>query len=237
MLSGIGANAGARADVLYAPGDVITVGETFKIKVLATPGHTAGCLCYYTASGGVGRVFTGDALLIRGCGRTDFQGGALVFFYVLDPELRAAHPSCGRPDIQGGAPLLHARHVTKRNDTRARCLSSYAGCSIAAAVVHSQISTLPVANLRGACMCTGSSDTLYDSVHSQIFTLPDETAVYPAHDYKGATSSSVKEEKACNPRLTKTKEEFSGIMKNLNLPYPKKIDLALPANIICGSSE
>lgn len=76
--SGIGAQAGAEADILYQPGDVITIGDTVEVTALATPGHTAGCLSYYTTSGGIGRVFTGDALLIRGCGRTDFQGGTLA---------------------------------------------------------------------------------------------------------------------------------------------------------------
>jgi sulfur dioxygenase len=61
--------------------------------------------------------------------------------------------------------------------------------------------------------------------------------VYPAHDYKGLTSSSVLEEKTCNPRLTKGKIEFGELMKNLNLPYPKKIDVAMPANIACGVTD
>ena len=102
-------------------------------------------------------VFTGDALLVRGCGRTDFQGG--------------------------------------------------------------------------------SAETLYDSVHAQIFTLPDDTVVYPAHDYKGHRSSTVGEEKRLNPRLSKSKAEFVEIMGNLGLPYPKKIDEALPLNLVCGIQE
>ena len=81
----------------------------------------------------------------------------------------------------------------------------------------------------------GSSDTLYDSVHEQIFTLPEDTIVYPAHDYQGRTSSSVQVEKTTNPRLAKTtKEEFGNIMANLKLSYPKKIDVAVPANMRCG---
>ena len=60
--------------------------------------------------------------------------------------------------------------------------------------------------------------------------------VYPAHDYKGRTSSTVGKEKETNPRLgkAKTKEEFIEIMANLNLSYPKKIDVAVPANMPCG---
>ncbi len=63
----------------------------------------------------------------------------------------------------------------------------------------------------------GSATTLYHSVHSQLFSLPPGTLVYPAHDYKGRTCSSVAEEAAHNPRLTKTEEEFVQIMTNLNL--------------------
>ena len=126
-----------------------------KIKALATPGHTNGCMSFYLQEQAL--VFTGDALLIRGCGRTDFQGG--------------------------------------------------------------------------------DSDMLYDCVHSQIFTLPDETRIYPAHDYKGMTSSSVWEEKLNNPRLTLPKNDFKVFMQNLKLPYPKKIDASLPANLVCGIDQ
>jgi sulfur dioxygenase len=71
---------------------------------------------------------------------------------------------------------------------------------------------------------------LYDGVWGRILSLPENFTIYPAHDYKGMTKSSVAEEKKLNPRLTKTKEEFINIMKNLGLPYPKKIDISLPAN-------
>nr|QTJ02333.1 persulfide dioxygenase [Xenograpsus testudinatus] len=80
----------------------------------------------------------------------------------------------------------------------------------------------------------GSPDTLYNSVHSQILSLPEDFALYPAHDYKGLTVTSVSEEKQFNPRLTKSKEEFIDLMNNLGLPYPKKIDMSLPANKVCG---
>jgi sulfur dioxygenase len=83
-------------------------------------------------------------------------------------------------------------------------------------------------------MLLGSSETLYHSVHDKLFTLPDEVAVYPAHDYKGRTSSSIWEEKHHNPRLTKSLEEFVAIMAALNLPYPKKIDASVPSNLQCG---
>ncbi|KAM3960259.1 persulfide dioxygenase ETHE1, mitochondrial isoform 2-T2 [Aphomia sociella] len=80
----------------------------------------------------------------------------------------------------------------------------------------------------------GSSEALYKSVHQKIFTLPDHYTLYPAHDYKGLTATTVGEEKKYNPRLTKSMEDFVGIMNNLNLPYPKMIDKALPANRVCG---
>ena len=143
----------AKADVRVEPGDKIEFGGR-HVVVRATPGHTAGCVCLVTDDETM--VFTGDTLLISGCGRTDFQGG--------------------------------------------------------------------------------SASDLYDNVHSQLFTLPDVCVVYPAHDYKGRFSSKIGVEKENNPRLggTKTKEEFIEIMKNLNLSYPKKLDVAVPANMRCG---
>ncbi|XP_043540587.1 persulfide dioxygenase ETHE1, mitochondrial-like, partial [Chiloscyllium plagiosum] len=122
------------------------------LDVRATPGHTNGCVTYVLNDRSI--AFTGDALLIRGCGRTDFQ--------------------------------------------------------------------------------QGSSESLYRSVHSQIFTLPDQCLLYPAHDYTGQTVTTVGEEKRLNPRLSKSLSEFIAIMNNLNLPYPKQIDEALPANMVCG---
>lgn len=82
----------------------------------------------------------------------------------------------------------------------------------------------------------GSSDRLYESVHEKLFTLPDDTRVYPGHDYKGQTASTIGLEKKYNLRLggTKTKEEFKKIMSELNLANPKKIHQALPANLSCG---
>jgi sulfur dioxygenase len=144
------------ADVLVEDGDVIRFGR-HTLTVLATPGHTNGCVTYVTADRTM--AFTGDALLIRGCGRTDMQQG----------------------------------------DAR----------------------------------------TLYRSVHGKIFTLPDHCAVYPAHDYAGRTRSTVGEEKASNPRLGggKTEAEFVVIMQNLDLAYPRKIDVAVPANARCGRLE
>lgn len=82
----------------------------------------------------------------------------------------------------------------------------------------------------------GSASELYESIHKKIFTLPDETKIYPAHDYKGILSSSVALEKKFNPRVgeNKSKEEFVQIMKELKLADPKKIHEAIPANLACG---
>ena len=141
------------ADVLVKDGDILRFGSC-GVEVFETPGHTAGCLTYVTLDRAM--AFTGDALLIRGCGRTDFQGG--------DPQ------------------------------------------------------------------------ELYRSVHDKLFALPGSTLIYPAHDYKGRTASSVDEERRCNPRLGggKTAAEFETIMRGLSLAYPKFIDVALPRNVRCG---
>jgi len=142
------------SDVDLQDGDELEFGG-YTIKALSTPGHTDGCTSYYIK----GMVFTGDAMLIRGCGRTDFQ--------------------------------------------------------------------------------QGSADSLYESVHQKLFTLSDNTLVYPAHDYNGMAVSSIGEEKKFNPRLGsgKSKADFVEIMNNLNLAKPKKIDVAVPANMKCGKVD
>lgn len=82
----------------------------------------------------------------------------------------------------------------------------------------------------------GSAPTLYRSIHEQIFSLPDEALLYPGHDYRGRTATTVGEEKRLNPRLGggKSLEEFAAIMENLKLAAPKKIAEAVPANLACG---
>ncbi|EEB20344.1 ETHE1 protein, putative [Pediculus humanus corporis] len=150
----ISKSSGALADIVVTENDKIDFGR-HVLEIRPTPGHTNGCVTYVCHEQGL--AFTGDALLIRGCGRTDFQ--------------------------------------------------------------------------------EGSSKTLYNSVHSQIFTLPDNYRLFPAHDYKGQTSTTVAEEKMFNPRLTKSIDEFIDIMSKLNLSYPKLIDKAVPANKVCGIQE
>lgn len=123
-----------------------------QIEPLHTPGHTDGHFSYLMGE----RVFTGDALLIDGCGRTDFQNG--------------------------------------------------------------------------------DAGTLYKSVTEKLFSLPEDTLLYPGHDYQHRRVSSIGQEKNRNPRLgaQKSLEEFIEIMGKLNLPYPKFIDYAVPGNRLCG---
>jgi len=137
-------------------GDRIRFGK-HELEVRETPGHTSGCISFVSQEGRM--AFTGDALLIRDCGRTDFQ--------------------------------------------------------------------------------QGDSHTLFKSVREQILSLPESFTLYPAHDYKGRMAPSVREENKLNPRLGQAKSEadFVKIMSELKLPYPRKIDAALPANSHCGVPE
>ena len=142
------------ADVLLKDGDVIQVGQ-FDIKTIHTPGHTSGCVCYYTC----GMLFTGDTLFIGGTGRTDFQGG--------------------------------------------------------------------------------SAGLLYDNVVKKLFCYPNNTIVYPAHDYSGKVLSTIGEEKKWNTNVGVkiTKSEFIENERNKSRSYPKKIDIAVPANMKCGQTS
>uniref|UniRef100_A0AC35F8G6 Metallo-beta-lactamase domain-containing protein n=1 Tax=Panagrolaimus sp. PS1159 TaxID=55785 RepID=A0AC35F8G6_9BILA len=83
----------------------------------------------------------------------------------------------------------------------------------------------------------GSAKTLYESIHNQIFTLPDDYLLYPGHDYSGQTVTNVGEEKQFNPRLNSGKKHFINIMENLKLPHPRLIERAVPANKVCGVFE
>lgn len=137
----------APAEVQLNDGDIIAFGADDQITVLHTPGHTAGSVSYLWR----GNVFTGDTLLIDGCGRTDFQ--------------------------------------------------------------------------------SGSAAALYDSVVGKLFALPDTTRLWPGHDYKGQSVSTIGWEKRHNARLAgSSKEEFVALMGALNLPKPALIDIAVPAN-------
>ena len=81
----------------------------------------------------------------------------------------------------------------------------------------------------------GSAETLYYSVQRELFKLPDDTIIFPGHEYNGKTHSTIGFEKINNPRLSKTKEEFVTIMNELHLPYPNKMDIAVPANMQDGA--
>ncbi len=76
----------------------------------------------------------------------------------------------------------------------------------------------------------------YDSIFGKLLQLPEKTLVYPAHDYKGRTRSTIGEERAHNPRLqVGSKAEYIALMKELRLPNPKLMDVAVPANLACGA--
>lgn len=80
----------------------------------------------------------------------------------------------------------------------------------------------------------GDAGTLYDSISHKLFTLADDTILYPAHDYRGHTRSTIGEEKRFNPRMTQSRAEFIETMNALDLPDPTKMMEALPANLACG---
>src|SRR3954469_24296177 len=82
----------------------------------------------------------------------------------------------------------------------------------------------------------GDPAAMYRSIHEQIFTLPDDCLLYPAHDYRGLTVTSVAEERRYNPRIGGEIGigDFTGYMKNLRLAHPKMLDIAVPANLRCG---
>ena len=135
-------------------GDQIAVGK-LSIKALHTPGHTDDSYCFILEDKGQTYAFTGDTLLIRGTGRTDFQNG--------------------------------------------------------------------------------SAAEQYASLFEHLLKLPDNAWVYPGHDYKGWTVSTIAEEKAHNPRLqVKDLAAYVDLMDNLKLPSPKQMDIAVPANRACG---
>lgn len=84
----------------------------------------------------------------------------------------------------------------------------------------------------------GDAGAQYESIFGRLLKLPDEALVYPAHDYKGDTVSTIAEERAFNPRLqVKNRDEYIAIMNNLNLPNPKMMDVAVPANLKIGLAK
>jgi len=85
----------------------------------------------------------------------------------------------------------------------------------------------------------GDPHVMYRSVHNEIFRLPEDCLLYPAHDYRGLTATSVGEERRFNPRLGGEigEDDFAGYMNNMHLPHPKQIDIAVPANLRCGRPD
>jgi rhodanese-related sulfurtransferase len=85
----------------------------------------------------------------------------------------------------------------------------------------------------------GDAAAMYRSIHEQIFTLPDDCLLYPSHDYRGLTVTSVGEERRFNPRIGGEIGigDFTGYMKNLGLAHPKLMDVAVPANLRCGQPQ
>lgn len=85
----------------------------------------------------------------------------------------------------------------------------------------------------------GDAHRMFRSVHEQLFSLPDDCLLYPGHDYRGLTVSSVAEEKRFNPRLAEGigEDDFAGYMAHLNLPHPRQLAVAVPANLRCGRPD
>jgi hypothetical protein len=121
--SSIAAASGAVADILLQDNDCIKLGS-LEFRVIATPGHTNGCLCFYlppSSAGGPGLVFTGDALLIRGCGRTDFQQGEAAG----RGDAAQAEPfSYGSTNMNRVLMLLASCHRCASQKRESRCCSS-----------------------------------------------------------------------------------------------------------------
>lgn len=140
-------------DVALEDGACVHFGG-MELLAIATPGHTNGCMSLYLGSEAM--VFTGDCLLIRGCGRTDFQ--------------------------------------------------------------------------------QGDAATLFHSITKRLFTLPGNTLVCPGHDYEGRLSSTIDEEQRLNPRVGggANETDFTGYVTNMRLAHPQRLDVAVPANLVCG---
>jgi glyoxylase-like metal-dependent hydrolase (beta-lactamase superfamily II)/rhodanese-related sulfurtransferase len=84
----------------------------------------------------------------------------------------------------------------------------------------------------------GDARAQYESIFNKLLRLPEDTLVYPAHDYKGETVSTIGEERACNPRLQVTSvDQYVDLMNSLNLPNPKMMDVAVPANMRVGLAQ
>jgi glyoxylase-like metal-dependent hydrolase (beta-lactamase superfamily II)/rhodanese-related sulfurtransferase len=116
------------------------------------------------------------------------------------------------------------------------------GCLSFVTEDHAQVFTGDALLVRGAGRTDfqqGDPRRLFQSIREQLFTLPDDCLVYPAHDYDGRTASTIGEERRHNPRIggDAREEDFIGYMRNLGLPHPKQIAVAVPANLRAGRPE
>ncbi len=147
----------------------------------------------------------------------------------------AAHIGCADISLKDGDELKFGKYTIKAMSTPGHtdsCMSF---------LIDDMVFTGDVIMIRGTGRTDfqqGSPSKMYESITKKIFTLPPQTKIYPAHDYKGFTYSTVELEKKFNPRIgnNRSLEEFNDIMNNLKLAYPKKIDIAVPANLLCGIS-
>ncbi len=136
-------------------------------------------------------------------------------------------------DVIGfGAQVLEVRATPGHTD----------GCLAFVTQDHTMVFTGDALLVRGVGRTdfqAGDAGRLFRSIREQLFTLPDECVVYPAHDYEGRTSSTIGEERQYNPRIGggAHEEDFVGYMNNLNLPHPKQLAVALPANLRSGEPE
>jgi glyoxylase-like metal-dependent hydrolase (beta-lactamase superfamily II)/rhodanese-related sulfurtransferase len=140
--------------------------------------------------------------------------------------------------LEHGGELRFGDHVL---DVRATP-GHTSGCTSLVVREHAMVFTGDALLVRGAGRTDfqhGDAEVLYWSITDQLFTLPDATMVWPAHDYEGRTCSTIGEEKVYNPRIGggARVEDFVGYMKNLGLPHPKQLAIALPANLRAGEPE
>ena len=155
------------------------------------------------------------------------------------------HHGVGRQRRDRRRPLSRARRSRRFRRALARGArdaGTYPGCVSYVLDDESMAFTGDCLLIRGSGRTDfqeGDARTMYRSVKSQILALPPSCLLYPAHDYRGLTVTSVAEERAFNPRLGGdiSEGDFVGYMMNLGLPHPKQMDIAVPANLKCGEPE
>ncbi len=145
-----------------------------------------------------------------------------------------AHASCADRGIKDGE-ILELDSV----EIKAIATPGHTDSHMAYLVNNERILTGDALFIRGCGRTdfqSGNAGVLFDSVTQRLFTLPDDTLVYPGHDYRGQTVSTIREEKQWNSRFKgRDRANFIEFMKNLNLPNPQKMMEAVPANEQCGN--